>query len=185
MVVDTVRLQEILIKVSECIEQANADDTLHEVLSAIGLQGLIGVDDNFDIGKCDERRGAILVLGDCRSARRTLQAVGENMGYNTNRFKFVAYDDVGRFNFSKIRNSKTYAAVMCGPVPHNARGMGDSTSILEELRHAEKGYPPLVELRKGGGSGKHCINVQTFKSGLVELEGMQAIKPDDILVDLP
>lgn len=181
MVVAPDRLSDILDRVYERIAQANADGTLHEVLSGLGLQGLVDVEDDFDLGAYDNRYGDILVLGNCQAKKEVLQVIGRDMGYEKCRFRFVAYDEVTNFNFANIRHSDSYAAVMCGPVPHKAAGMGDAASILEELRHEEDGYPPLVELREGGGRGDLCINKQTFRAGLAELERKDAIRPNETL----
>ena len=144
MVVSPDKFDEILARVYERMSQANEDGTLHQVLGLLGLQGLIDIDDDFELGEFDPSYGDILVLGNSQVKIDVLQAVGRDCGYDKSRFHFVAYDEVTNFDFGNIRNSTTFAAVMCGPVPHKAGDMGDTTSILEELRHSDRGKGQLV-----------------------------------------
>ena len=176
MVVSPEKLKEILGYVEERLAQANDDGTLHEALVPLGLQGLIDPDDDFDLGECDAAFGDILVLGRCEVPRHVLQAIAENLGYDKRRFNFVDYDELQRYDCSTLRNSMRYAAVMCGPVPHKAKGMGDTSSILEELRHPERGYPPLAELRESAGQGDLRISKTSFRDGLADLEARRAIR---------
>jgi len=176
VVVGKDRLVEISDAVLERIAQANEDGTLHDVLSLLGLQGMIDVDDDFEMGEADNAYGDILVLGKSEAKLNVLQAVAEDLGYSRDRFEFIEYDRLQHFDCSKLTYGGRYAAVMCGPVPHKAGEMGDTSSILEELRHSEWGYPPLAELRDSGGSGELRITKSTFRAGLVRLEAEKAIR---------
>ena len=178
VVVNPDKLEEILAHVYERVSQANEDGTLHQVLGLLGLQGLVDIEDDFDVGACDAGYGDILVLGNSSVKKEVLQAIALDMGYDRARFHFVAYDEVTNFDFSNIRNSSSYAAVMCGPVPHKAGEMGDTSSILEELRHAENGFPPLAEMRESGGAGELKISKTTFRAALADLEIRKAIRPN-------
>lgn len=178
MVVLPDKFTEILDHVAERLAQANEDGTLHQLLCMLGLQGLVDVDDNFDLGDFDAAYNDILVLGNCEVRKEVLQGVGRDLGYDKARFKFVDYDSVTKFDFGNIRYSTSYAAVLCGPMPHKANAMGDATSILEELRHPENGYPPIAELRESGGKGELRINKTTFRAALAELEQSGKIKPN-------
>lgn len=178
MVVDNERLLKIIDAVYERLAQANEDGTLHGFLSAIGLQGLLGEDDDFDMGECDDAYRDIIVLGDCEAKKNHLLGIANNLGYSRERFRFVEYDELTQFDTMVLRNSTRYAAVMCGPVPHKAGGIGDSSSILETLRHPENGYPPLAELRTSGGNGELRITRNSFREGLKQLEKLGAIRPN-------
>lgn len=178
MVVSPEKLKEILGYVKERLEQGNEDGTLHEMLVPFGLQGLIDPDDDFDLGEYDAASKDILVLGHCDAPRYVLLAIAENQGYEKRRFHFVDYDELQHYDCSTLRNSMRYAAVMCGPVPHKAMGMGDTSSILEELRHQERGYPPLAELHESAGKGALRISKTSFRNGLADLEERRAIRPN-------
>jgi hypothetical protein len=178
MVVDNERLLKILDVVNERIAQANEDGTLHEILSAIGLQGLLGEDDDFDMGECDDAYGDIIVLGDCEAKKKHLLGIANGLGYARERFRFVEYDELTQFDTRELQYSTRYAAVMCGPVPHKAGGIGDASSILETLRHPGNGYPPLAELRASGGNGELRITHNSFREGLKQLEKLGAIRPN-------
>ena len=167
MVVGRDRLLEISDAVLERLAQANEDGSLHDLLSMLGLQGMIGVEDDFDMGEADNAYGDILVLG--KSINNILDGLV---------FEFVDYAELQHFNCSKLAYSGRYAAVMCGPVPHKAGEMGDTSSILEELRHEDCGYPPLAELRESGGTGELRITKSTFRAGLSMLETKRAIRQD-------
>jgi hypothetical protein len=178
MVVDNDRLVKIFDAVADRIAQANEYGTLHGFLSAIGLQGLLGEYDEVDMGECDEAYGHILVLGDCGSNKNKLYGIANDLGYTRKRFEFVEYDELPQFNTGKLQYSGHYAAVMCGPVPHKAGGIGDASSILETLRHPENGYPPLAELRTSGGKGELRITGNSFREGLENLARLGAIRPN-------
>lgn len=179
MVVDPDRFQAILDRVSEHLAQANEDGTLHGALAALGLQGLLDPEDDIDLGEADTAlSGDILVLGALDAKKEVLQTLAQAFGYSRNRFKFVDYGEANQFNCSVLVHSMRYAAVMCGPVPHKTTGMGDTSGILEELRHPERGYPPLAELRESSGAGSLRITKATFRDGLAKLAAMKAIKPD-------
>lgn len=178
MVVAPDKFQTILDRVAEHLAQANEDGTLHEALAALGLQGLLGSEDDIDLGAFDNALHDILVMGRLEARKDVLLAVANGLGYSRSRFHFLDYDEVARFDCSMLRHSARYAAVMCGPVPHKATGMGDTSSILEELRHPERGYPPLAELRESAGTGSLRIGKATFRDGLARLEAAKVIKPD-------
>ncbi|MBQ9345337.1 MAG: hypothetical protein IJT88_09020 [Kiritimatiellae bacterium] len=177
MVVSEEKLRIILDKVFEHLSQANQDGTLHEVLIAIGLQGLMEPTDDIDMGVCDPALGDILVIGDLGNrSSDILRGIAKGKGYLGERFEFRNYDEAKRLGCSFLQNSTRYAAVMCGPVPHSGAGMGDESSLLEELRHQARGYPPLVELRDKRGI-LH-ISKTSFRTGLEQLEKEKAIRPD-------
>lgn len=178
MVVSGEKFQDILDRVAERIAQANEDGTLHAVLSALGLQGLLDSEDEIDLGAFDNAFGDILVLGQLEARKDVLLAVADHLGYSRRRFRFVDYDETARFDCSTLRHSLRYAAVMCGPVPHKAAEMGDTSSVLEELRHPERGFPPLAELRESAGAGALRITKTTFRDGLEKLAEAKAIRPD-------
>ena len=171
------RMVEIIDQVTERLVQANADGTLHELLSLLGLQGLMD-ESEVDMGEADNAYGDILVLGRCEAKKHHLQAVAESCGYAKNRIKFVDYDEMQHFDCSTLRYSMRYSAIMCGPVPHKAGEMGDTSSILEELRHPERGYPPLAELRESGGTGELKITKSIFRTAIGQLEAQGAIRPN-------
>lgn len=172
------RMVEIFDRVKDRLEDANENGTLHEVLSLLGLQGLIDEDEEIDFGAADNAYGDILVLGHCDAKKHQLQAVAYECGYDKNRIKFVDYDELQRFDCSSLCYSTRYSAIMCGPVPHKAGEMGDTSSILEELRHPELGYPPLAELRDSAGAGDLRITKTSFRSAIGQLESIGAIRPN-------
>lgn len=178
MVVSSEKLQEIMGYVADRLAQANEEGTLLDALLPLGLQGLIDPDDGFDLGESDEAFSDILVMGRCEVSRHVLLAIAENEGYDKRRFNFVDYDELTHYDCAKFRYSMRYAAVMCGPVPHKTMGMGDTSSILEELRHRERGYPPLAELRESSGKGGLRISKTSFRDGLAALKERGAIRPN-------
>lgn len=178
MAVSTDRMVEIFDRVKDLLEDANENGSLHDMLSLLGLQGLIDGDEEIDLGAADNAYGDILVLGHCDAKKHHLQAVAYECGYDRNRVKFVDYDEMQQFDCASLCYSMRYSAIMCGPVPHKAGDMGDTSSILEELRHPERGYPPLAELRESGGTGELRITKTTFRSAIGQLESLGAIKPN-------
>ena len=178
MAVGQERMVEIIDLVTERLVQANEDGTLHELLSLLGLQGMVDDECDIDMGEADNAYGDILVMGHSDAKRNHLLALADECGYSKNRIRFVDYGDMQQFDCSSPCHTMRYSAIMCGPVPHKAGDMGDTSSILEELRHPERGYPPLAELRESGGAGELRITKTTFRSAIGQLESMGAIKPN-------
>ena len=178
VVVSADRFQHIIDRVVEYLGEMNDNGMLHETLAGIGLQGLITDDDDFDMGECDNAYGDIIVLGKREAKENSLLGVAKDLGYNRERFTFVGYDEMQQFDVQFLHHTTRYSAVMCGPVPHKAGGMGDVSSALEKLRHPENGYPPFVELRVSGGDGELRITNNSFRAGLAKLEKMNAIRPN-------
>lgn len=178
MVVSPDRMEEIIAQVTALLDQANEDGSLHGVLCQLGLQGLIDIDEDIDLGCADNATHDILIIGRCELKKNIIQAIAEGMGYSRNRLRFVDYDEVAQFPFSTLRYSSRYAAVMCGPVPHKGGEMGDVSSVLEALRRGENCYPPFVELRESSGQGCLRISKSSFIAGLQDLESRGAIRTD-------
>lgn len=176
MVVSAEKLNEIVDRVIERLAQANADGSLHDLLVALGLHDCISEDDDFDLGEAGNYYGDILILGALGAKKHQLQSLAEECGYSKDRLEFVEYNELKRFNCKKLQYSTQYAAIICGPEPHKAGNMGDTSSIIEALRHEEDGYPPMVECRVSGGAGDLKITKTNFRGAIADLESRKAIR---------
>lgn len=108
--------------------------------------------------------GEIKVLGAVNVM--ALKQTAANMGFDIKRFDFIPYDRVKNYDWSKLKNSASVAAIMCGPVPHSGAGMGDSSSLYNTIRK-EPGYPPVEPLQES--TGKLCVTISSFRTGLRNL----------------
>ena len=63
-----------------------------------------------------------------------------------------------------MQYASNYSLVLFGPVPHSAKGKGDSESIIAEIEK-QNGYPPVIRLEAGN---ELKITKNNFKKALCE-----------------
>lgn len=84
------------------------------------------------------------------------------MGFSGDRFEFfLDYDGSQKYNYSKLRYSDKYAAVIVGPIPHSTVGKGNYSSAIVAME-TEQGYPPVFRVDK--------ITNNSFRSVMDELQ---------------
>lgn len=70
------------------------------------------------------------------------------MGFSSDRLEFfLDYNGSKKYNYSKLRYSDKYAAVIVGPVPHSTVGKGNYSSAIVAME-TEQGYPPVFRVDK-------------------------------------
>jgi len=171
-------LQPIIEELISQLEYANEQGTLFDFLSPHGLQGLLPGDSiEFDDGS---GYGEVWVFGDCSADKNHLAGVFADCGFDRRRLRFFDYEEAAAVNIASLQYSSSVSAIMFGPCPHKGVGIGDSSSILVELKDSSKGYPPIVELKENGAGQKHRISKTSFKAGLMELMAEKAIRGDRV-----
>ena len=164
MALEYKELEPILNAVRSKIFLANQEGTLPELLSKLGLSHLLSPTD--DYGVQNNARGEIIVIGDSSTNVNTLCSIAFQKGISKNRLKFVDYDEVKSVNCSKWKESYSVAVILCGPLPHKGKGMGDSSSLIQSLKD-NPGPTPVRDLRESSGELK--ISKTSFGKMLDEL----------------
>lgn len=143
-------LSEVLMKefaegaLEKAISSLNRAGKLADWLEMMGLSQLLGGDIFYN----PKIYGKILVLGDSRTNKRHLTGVAKSMGFAGDRFEFfLDYDGSQKYNYSKLRYSDKYAAVIVGPIPHSTVGKGNYSSAIVAME-TEQGYPPVFRVDK-------------------------------------
>ena len=84
---------------------------------------------------------AVLIIGASPLATEAIYAVAAKCGFPKCMVELHNdYKDNKRYDFSKLRNSRRFGAVIVGPNAHKVTGLGDFSSVLAKLQ-GETGYP--------------------------------------------
>lgn len=157
-------LRPILDAIQSKVFLANQDGTLPKLLSAIGLADLLSPTD--DYGVQNNPRGDIMVLGDVSTDPNILRMVAGKKGISKSRLHFVGYNDVKSVDCTKWKDLYSVAVILCGPLPHKGKGMGDSSSLIQSLKD-HPGQTPVRDIRESTGELK--ISKTSFNKALDEL----------------
>ena len=142
------------------ITKANREDVLDDLLASLGMSDLL--DSNRDHGAQDPK-SKIIVLGASNVKTDNLRNLARKNGFDPDRFEFqLDYDRLKHFDFSKIRNTMGYVAILAGPMPHSTPGAKEA--------HSNE-YPPLIKLEAGDDLK---ITNNSFKRALRELHHLGA-----------
>ncbi|RRG07349.1 MAG: hypothetical protein DUD35_13960 [Lactobacillus sp.] len=145
------------------ISKANRTGDLTELLRLLGMGDLLDGDSLYI------RPTKIVVLGATRVNVDKLRSCTKKKGFDLEDFEFVLNYKLEHYNFSKLRNTTLYRAVLAGPMPHSTPGKGCSSSTITEMENNPEIYPPVIELRDSTGLK---ITMNSFERGLEELKHM-------------
>ncbi len=96
----------------------------------------------------EKNRARILVLGALAGNVRDYVAIAKDLNVPKDSIDFINdYDDLKRVDISKFRNSSVYTDIIFGPVPHKMTGMGDTSSLLADMKNNPSEYPRIIEAR--------------------------------------
>lgn len=73
------------------------------------------------------------MFGDCSIKRKDIDGCLKSCGISKNRFEHIPYEEVTNYNFKNLEYNNNYRLILLGPMPHSAKGKGDSKSIIEWL----------------------------------------------------
>lgn len=125
---------------------ANRTGELADLLRLLGMGDLVGED-----GSADMRPKRVLVIGQTSLKPEKLRSIARKHGFDSNVFDFVLKYEVEHFNFSKLRYSATYRAILTGPMPHSTQGKRDASSAIAEMEAHPEIYPPVIRMTDAHG----------------------------------
>lgn len=123
--------------------KANRTGELSNLLSLLGLSNLLGEEERFTAMPT-----RVIVLGSSTVKEDKLRSLVRKFNLNPDDFEFVlGYNELKHFNFSKLRDTYVYKAILAGPMPHSTPGKADCSSFITEVKNHPEQYPQLIELR--------------------------------------
>jgi len=136
---------QIMSRIYTEINQAQISNTVGEFLSKYGItieEEAVAVDKN---------RSKILVLGALSGKLKDYQLAAKKLGIPSDNIEFVNdYHDLKNFNVGRLRYNSDYSDIIYGPSPHKQVGMGDTSSMLAEIKKNPSQYPKLHEACANG-----------------------------------
>jgi hypothetical protein len=109
----------------------------------------------------NQRNQKILVIG-AGTNKDTLSLIVKKRGFEKNDVEFILdYDKIT--NITRKMNFGNYAAIICGPMPHSASGIGDDSSLITALENNE--YCSVV-VRATKTNGALSLNDSAFKRAI-------------------
>lgn len=145
------------------IVSLNRNGKLIEWLKLMDLEQLI----SGDIFYNPKIYGKILVLGDSRTNKSHLTGVAKSLGFAKDRFEFyLDYNGSKKYNYTKLRYSNKYAAIIVGPIPHSTSGKGNYSSAIVAME-TENGYPPVFRTEKLCNNRFRSLMTQMIKENIV------------------
>lgn len=73
------------------------------------------------------------MFGDSQIKLKDMHGCLKSLGISKRRFEHIPYDEITNYNFRNLEYNNSYRLILIGPMPHSAKGMGDSNSVIEWL----------------------------------------------------
>lgn len=109
------------------------------------------------------RLAKILVFGQLAGSKKDYQIVAKKLGINSENIEFLDYEETKRFSAERLRNSMQYSDIIYGPAPHKCADMGDTSSLLEEIKNNPMKYPRLIEAKSNTMGTNLKISITSFR----------------------
>lgn len=145
-------------KLEQILTTLNRTGKLEEALELLGLGELLQPEYSYK----PYRTGKIFIVGQSDIKMNQLLGVIKDLGFDKKRFEFcLDYDEVKRFNFSKLFYNPENTLVLVGPMPHKTVGSDDYSSAIAAIEQKE-GSPNVMRC----GSNSLKITKQSIRDAL-------------------
>ena len=151
----------VFAKISNELDIALKNDELNDFLNKYGI--VLEEEERIPI---NIRLAKILVFGQLAGSKKDYQMVAKKIGINPNNIEFLDYSETKHFPAERLRNSTQYSDIIYGPAPHKCAKIGDTSSLLEEIRKKPMEYPRLIEAKSNTMGTNLKISISTFKDCL-------------------
>lgn len=160
-------IDKIVTKITYEVQMAATEGTMQDVLDEYGITL-----DEEPVMPVDRHKSKILVLGAVAGRLSDYQMTAKKLGIPSDNVEFVTdYRKMKHFNVSNLRYSWTYSDIIYGPTPHSMEGMGDTSSLLAEIKNHPNDYPRLVQV---SANEKLKITISNFRSALTKTRYFEA-----------
>lgn len=115
-----------------------------------------------------QKQSKILVIGQSNVKKQHLLKLAEMSGYDPSCFEFIiTYKDIERFDFSVLRQNKSYVYILVGPMAHKQKGLIKAGSMINEME-GDPDFPPLLRLV----NSRHNLEITktSFRNALERLD---------------
>lgn len=151
----------VFAKIAREIDLAFKNDDMEYLLDKYGI--VLEEEERMPI---NVRTYKILVIGELAGSKKDYQMTLKKMGIDSNNVEFIDYDQVKRFNASRLEYSTEYSDIIYGPTPHKVSEMGDTSSLLALIEKNPMKYPRLVRCHTNTNNGKLKISISGFKDAI-------------------
>lgn len=156
----------ILDNLWDALTKANADGSLEQLLSSIGLAHLLKEVLGIEPPLNTWGDGRILVVGDAQCRPKDLMGVAKSMGINPRRIEYIDSNEATNYDFAQLEYSRNWCAVLFGATPHSTKGRGEDSSIIAHLEKNRERYP---EVRRLHANKRLKITKTNFRETLQSL----------------
>lgn len=142
-------LDQIYDKLTEEITMANrsGEEELEKVLDKYGFN-----DKKEEYLFCDVRSSKILVLGNTQLSVNELNGIAKSIGIDPDRIDYeLDYNRITNFNVENLRYNTKYSDILVGPVPHKAKGIDGSSSLITHIEKNQEEFPKLIRVTDSNG----------------------------------
>ena len=109
----------------------------------------------------------ILVIGQTSVSRKDLNGTVKISTYNIHDFEFItSYEDIKKFDFSRLENTTKYQYILVGPMPHKLKGTDGESSMIERMETETDKFPSIHRLTV---NDTLKISKTSFKNALEEI----------------
>lgn len=158
--------EQLIPKVMEHIKislaRANREGKIYEYLKKIDYPL-----ENLPNQESEKIKKKILVIGYRNGVNiRDLLSVASQKGFSDNDFDFEL-SNPDKYDYSTLKNSKKYDYVLVGPMAHNQKGKGKSSSMIREMEENDDIFPPVIRILDK--KNKLNITISSFERALSEI----------------
>jgi len=149
-------MQKIIAKARHEIEVAQDNDCIEDILEEYGV---VMEEDAMPV---NPRQSKILVVGALAGKLKDYQMTAKKIGIPEDSLEFEDdYDKLKHFNTAELESSMKYSDVIWGPTPHKQMNMGDTSSMLAEMKNHPDRFPRILEATS---NGELKISISSFRS---------------------
>lgn len=155
--------QRLDMDITKILTEANRKGTLGLLLEMLGMKDLLEMENDFE----PYEDAKVLVIGDSQVSEDKLLGIINSFNLDKGKFEFcLGYENAKKYNFRTLHYNANYCAVLIGPLPHSAKGKGDSSSIIAEMEN-KPGYPKVIRM---AANDSLKITKTSFKAALEILQ---------------
>lgn len=143
------------------LDDAISADSVEDFLELLGIE----LQNSNPAYSSYNRRTKIYVLGELSGKKKDYIMAAKKLDISQENLEFYDYEDMKSFNSEKLRYSQAVSDIICGPVPHKIKGIGDANSLLSLIESRPQEYPKIY---RASANRSLKLSVNSFKQGLIQ-----------------
>lgn len=160
-------LQKIIAKVRHELEVASENDDIDSLIEKYGVTL------EEEAMPVSPRRSKILVFGALAGKLKDYQMAAKKMGISAENIIFENdYSRIKTYDTARLEYNSEYSDIIFGPMPHKTTGMGDTSSLLAEIKSAPNKYPRAT-IATANGSLK--LSVTSFRDCITKTRYFESL----------